>query len=146
MKRRTWILVANAAKARLFQSDGQGLSEISDAIHPESAAHGHDLLADATGRRGQGPAGRGDRPGLGPDEPRQKQEAERFARHLGALLKTGLDEHAYEALVLVAPPHFLGLLKKHLGHTVARRVDATLDRDLVQHEVADLESWVHALA
>ncbi len=146
MKRQTWILVANAAKARIFQSDGRGLVEISDAIHTASAAHGHDLLADSAGRRGQGPAGRGDRPGLGSDEPRQREEAERFARQLSALLKSGLDDHAYEGLVLVAPPHFLGLLKKHLGHTVARRVDATLDRDLVQHEAADIESWIHALA
>lgn len=146
MKRLTWILVANAAKARLFQSDGHGLREISDAIHPASAAHGRDLLADAAGRRGQGPAGRGDRPGLGGDEPVQRQEAERFARQLAALLKTGLDEHAYDGLVLVAPPHLLGLLRKHLGHTVSRRVDATLDRDLVHVEPADLESWIHALA
>lgn len=146
MKRQTWILVANAARARLFQSSGRDLREISDAIHVESAAHGHDLLADAAGRRGQGPAGRGDRPGLGSDEPRQREEEERFARQLAALLKTGLDEHAYDGLVLVAPPRFLGLLKKHVGHTVARKVDATLDRDLVHLEPADLESWIHALA
>lgn len=146
MKRSTWILVANAAKARLFLSDGHGLLEVSDAIHPASAAHGHDLLADAAGRRGQGHAGRGDRPSLGADEPPRKEEAERFARRLAALLKTGLDDHAYDALVLVAPPHFLGLLKKHIGHTVARRVDATLDWDLVHLEPEDLHSWIHALA
>jgi protein required for attachment to host cells len=146
MKRQTWILVANAERARLFSSDGRGLLESSDAIHLESAAHGHDLITDSAGRRGQGPAGRGDRPGLGGEEPRRKLEAERFARQLAALLKTGLDDHACEGLVLVAPPHFLGLLKKHLGHTVARRVDATLDRDLVLKDVADLEGWIHALA
>ena len=37
--------------------------------------------------------------------------------------------NAYERLALVAPPHFLGLLRATISSTVAKRVELTVDKD-----------------
>jgi protein required for attachment to host cells len=56
------------------------------------------------------------------------------------MLETGLAENAYERLFLIAPPHFLGLLRAALSPGVAKHVERTLDKDytgLVARELAE---------
>ncbi len=59
-----------------------------------------------------------------------------------ARLEQGLREHAYERLVVAAPPHFLGLLKPLLGDEVKRRLEVLLNKDLTHHERPEIESHV----
>ena len=48
---------------------------------------------------------------------------------LAATLERGANARDYDALVLVAPPHFLGILKSTLDGEVARRVADTVGKD-----------------
>ncbi len=145
----TWCLVCDASRAHLFRTKppGRPYELIASFDHPASRAHVSDLVADTNGRmpaggtRGVGvlgsrPGGVHGRPGAEPDTDPKDVEAQRFARDLAATLERGLDAHAYEALVLVAPPRFLGLVKATVSSQVAKRLEETIDKDSGRHGAA----------
>ena len=118
-----WIVVCDASRARVFKEHDQTrrYELVQEVEHPESRAHVRELVSDATGRKPVGvPLGgsyggrsvsRGHgRIGAAPSSNPKEVEATKFARELGRLLEHGFYEHAYEVLVLVAPPPFLALL------------------------------------
>jgi protein required for attachment to host cells len=146
----TWCLVCDASRAHLFR-DGPpaGPFELQSSFdHPDSRARVVDLVSDTNGRMPSGgshgdgggsrPSGFYGRPGAAPDTDPKEVEAERFARELAAVLAKGLDDHAYEALLLVAPPHFLGVIKAALGGQVAKRLQATLDKDFAEMDPREI--------
>ena len=47
----TWILVGNAARARLYENTGigKGLKLLSEFLHPQSRMKGVDLVSDRAG-------------------------------------------------------------------------------------------------
>lgn len=128
MKSRTWMLVSDAAKGRLYEGAGRGIRELAGFVHPACACKVAALRSDAAGRRGGGGY---DRPGLTDATDPREIEAARFARQYARMLREGLDRQAFEDLVLVAPPHFLGMLRKALDPRVARRVTAAVPHDYV---------------
>lgn len=141
---RTWILLCEASRARLFTNDGRGrLTEHSAYAHPGSRVHGHDMVSDRPGRRSEAPGHHG---GLSPDAEPREVEAQRFALSLAALLKQGLNRHAYDELVLAAPPHFLGLLRNALDSQVAARIAATFDKNLIALDHREIEHRIYAPA
>ena len=120
-----WILVANASRARLFSTDDRAEQwDLREEFHhEESRQRSVDLLNQEDNPN----AGTLNKP-LAENEPngRQHLEHERFARQLAERLERGLNERAYERLVIAAPPSFLG----HLRKVVSKRVHQHLMMDL----------------
>jgi protein required for attachment to host cells len=150
-----WILVCDASRAQLFrESDPGGEYELIEKFdHPDSRARGRDLMADTTGRKPVGPSvgashgGRSvslgfGRPGVEPDTDPKEVEAEKFARELGAVLDKGLASRTYEALVLVAPPKFLGLLKQTISREVTKHLEGSVPKDLAQLPAKEVQERV----
>lgn len=142
MNQKTWILISDVSKAKLFQEEGRLLKELGDFIHPEGTMKIENLISDASGRRGMGQK---DRPGLTSSTNPKETESKKFAHELAMMLKQGLDAHRFEALVLVAPPHFLGLLRKTLDPQVSKKVTASIDRDFMEFGAKDLLEHLHSL-
>jgi len=113
-----------------------------DFAHPGSRAHGQDVISDRPGRRSEAPGHHG---GLSPDAEPRVVEAQRFAHSLAGVLKQGLNRHAYEELVLAAPPHFLGLLRNALDEQVAARVAATFDKNFIALSSREIENRIYTL-
>jgi protein required for attachment to host cells len=137
MEKRTWILVADASRARLFRGDRGKYAMIEEFEHPESRASVRELVSDANGRKPGG--GYGHRPGVAPHTDPKDVEADKFAHLLAIHLEKGLHAQAYEALVLVAPPRFLGELKGQLTDQVQKRLTKSIQKDLTgmtPHEIA----------
>jgi len=142
MQKPNWCLVCDEGRGHLFREGppGSGYELIATYDHPEGRARVVDLVSDTYGRKPVGgshgdglggrPGGFPGRPGAEPDTDPKDVEAQKFARQLAAALGKGLDDHAYEAWVLVAPPRFLGLIKATVGEQVRKRLRATLDKDL----------------
>ena len=65
-------------------------------------------------------------------------EAERFAQRLGGYLEDAMARRQFDDLVLVAPPHFLGVLKGALGRQVAKHVRQAIDKDLSMLAAAEI--------
>ncbi|MDH4274432.1 MAG: host attachment protein [Gammaproteobacteria bacterium] len=123
----TWILVANASEARLFESTklSQGIDLTKEFAHPESRAKGSTLASDRPGAfQSQGAHGSF----AEPSDPKQ-YEAERFAKELAKELEAGRTANRYERLILVASPHFYGVLKGHLNSHLSAMVTIHISKD-----------------
>jgi len=137
MKTPIWIVLADAAAARLYESRGigGGLQLVAEFSHPESRERESDLVSDKPGRVQQSAGGRS---AMEPPTPRKKVEAEHFARQVAKALEDGLNKKSYESLVLVTPPAFLGLLRSVLNERVLKRVSATIEKDYLHLDQTDL--------
>ena len=133
----TWIIAADASRARILQvmdRDGR-LAEVEDFVNPEGRAHDRDLLADAHPRF-SGTSG--------PASDRQEMKAtehatELFVKRVSDYLDKARSAHRYDRLHLVAPPKFLGQLRKELGREVQKLVTEELPKDLSGLDTRELE-------
>ena len=140
MKEKSWIVVANSEKAKIFSIVRVGeLKEVSSIEHPERAMKASDIISDKPGRTFN-------RVGITRHAyvPKTSEEEKMdilFARELAEFLNLTYDAQQYKNLYLVASPHFLGVLKKHLSNQVLKVCDKCLAKDLV-NEHPDL-IWEH---
>jgi protein required for attachment to host cells len=141
----TFILACDAGSARLFDETGRSepwrLVETID--NASGRAHVRDLVADHPGRVRQ--SGTGAQPPMEPPTDPAEREAERFARRLASDLDRAFGARAFDRLVLVAPPRFLGRLREALRPAVAAAVVGEVDRDYTKAPAAELEARVRSL-
>lgn len=132
MVMKNWLVIANAARARVLEeSDTRpGYVHVADLLHPQSRQKGVALAGDRPGHahaEGVG-HGQGSTSYVPRTDPRER-EHDRFAREVAQLLEEGVAAHRCAGLVLVASSPFLGRLKSHLGEQARKAVIRTLDAD-----------------
>jgi protein required for attachment to host cells len=141
---RQWVLVADASRARIFsipENNKPWLLE-KELEHPESRAKATDLTTDVPGRVKQS-FGAGSRPAMeDPTDPKEV-EAQAFARSLAAELERGLNQNRFERLTLVAPPHFLGLLRGTVPEQVSKRIHHSINKDYTLLPARELPTHVN---
>lgn len=121
-----WILVANAAHAALFAGRGRSLRQLEEFGHPQSRKKVLDLVTDRNGRY----EATGNKHGaFAPTVEPKRVERARFARELADVLERGRMANRYQRLVLVAAPHFLGMLLGSLTPAVRARLSDTVKKD-----------------
>lgn len=138
----TWFLVSDASRAKLFEEKAGKFKELEDMVHVESARHAGDLISDSRGRRGEGG---GSRPGLSAATEVKEAEAQKFARRQAGVLKRGLNENRFGSLVIIAPPHHLGLLRQALDPEVGKRVTGSFHRDYINLPLRELVQRLGAI-
>lgn len=136
--KKTWILVADSSKARLFtvESASGPLIEVRDFLHPESRMHEQELTTDLPGkhRNDTGVGAHGFEQEVEPKE----QEAIRFAGELAHYLDKARNSGEYEQLVVVAAPKFLGHLREAMSPAVRNLVRLEIDKNLVGQNPQDI--------
>jgi protein required for attachment to host cells len=131
----TWIVAADASRARVLQVAGpQRLVEVDNLLNPDGRLEDREINTDARGRFSGGHTGEDD---VGAVEHR----TELFAKRLGDYLDKARTEHRYDELVLVAPPKFLGMMRKSLGREVEKLVADEVPKDLSWFNARELESY-----
>jgi protein required for attachment to host cells len=147
----TWIVAADASRARVLQVAGRAhqLTEIEDLMNPAGRAEDKELVTDATPRfSGHGGVGKpGGRATSGPGSDREEpsaheHETELFAKRVGEYLDQARNAHRYDKLYLVAPPKFLGMLRRKLNKEVEKLVVDQLDKDLSWFDAREIERYV----
>ncbi len=145
---KTWIVLANASRARICERDGQagGLHELMDFVHTQSRQKGSELGFDQPGHVEHG-MGSGLRGGtdLDPRTDPRKKEHERFAREIAQHLDKGVASRQCERIVLIASNPFLGEIKAHLGAATAAAVWVTAPSDLTALSGQELAQRVSEL-
>ena len=134
----TWIVAADSSRARVLQVAGrERLVEVEDMINPGGRMDDRELTTDAHARfRGSsGPAS--DREETSAHE----HETDLFAKRIGDYLDKARTQHRYDELVVVAPPKFLGLLRKKLGKEVEKLVVDEVPKDLSWFNARELERY-----
>lgn len=125
----TWILVADGARARLFElaTKDAKLSEVDCFVNPDGRVHESALTTERRPLVDEGATTV--RHALEAHTSLRAKSAERFARLLGEALEPGREQGRYDNLVLVAPPRFLGVLRGGLGERVCEHIRAEIHRD-----------------
>lgn len=124
----TWILVANGSEASIFSTTRKEISKINTFTHPESREKGEALSSDRSGHFQSNPTGIGSGAFTEPKDPKEF-EIERFAQELAEHLDRGRTTNQYDALMVIAPPRFYGLLNQHMNSHVQQRLHKHLDKD-----------------
>jgi protein required for attachment to host cells len=136
-----WILVGDVAGARLFSAEVRedAWSPVESFEHPAGSELSREISDDGPPGRAQQSTGPGARHTAFERRTSPKEaEAERFAQQLATFLEHAIAQRRYDYLVLVAPPHFLGLVKNSLGKQAAGHLRSTIDKDLSALDAKEL--------
>lgn len=138
----TWILTANRSGASLFESNwpGKSMRRIQDIPHPQGREQNMDI---DTGKPGLSfdSVGQG-RHAMSTEQDPTEHIAQQFASDLAERLNKGRVAHAYDKLVLMAEPKFLGLLRAALDKHTAAMVVQTVSKDLSNVKEEDLADYL----
>lgn len=146
---KTWILVANASVATVYSvstpessKKKASLAVVAEYSHPDSRKKDHDLMTDKLGRyqshRGEETSGRGS---FAEATDPHKHEADIFAKELCQHLVAGRDQNQYKKLILVAAPHFMGLLRQCIDNHPLRNIEIKeIQKDYTQEKPDQLLS------
>lgn len=131
----TWIVVAHRAGARIFENHGRGsgLTLFEQLDNEEGRLKNSELDSDR-----QGSSGHSSNPGrnaLTREESAQERAASDFARELAERLRRGRNDNAFQDIVLVAEPGFLGMLRETLDDPTSATVRAEVAKNLGKLDV-----------
>ena len=143
----TWILVANSSEAKIFSvnkikfiNGKEKLSLIKEFDHPDSRKKDTEIASDKLGHYQTGGLGHGSF--VEATDP-QKHEADNFAREVIEALEVSRVANQFRDLILVVPPHFHGLLNKHLHKPLQKLIISVIEKDYTKSPQNVLE--VHLL-
>lgn len=138
----TWVLVSHRAGAQLWVLDRKTkrLVALRNWEHPDGRLRAQELEENRSGRKSEPPT-------YGSRHSERtsgtwKQCADSFACELAKSLDEARHQRAFEHLVLVAPPRFLGRLRSKLSPPTAATVVGTLSKDLPNGESKEIERLV----
>lgn len=127
-----WVVVCDAARARVFETPkpGERMKEIGDWIEPAGRMSGRELDSDRPGRVMD--RARGGRHAMEPPiDPHDKAE-QRFAETLADRLEEAHRAGLFQKLALIASPAMLGRLRPAIDGDWARSLMFDWARDLTQ--------------
>ena len=136
---KTWVLVADSKKARLFEYEHsrEPWSETACFVNPDA---GRRAATDRPPRvqESVGAARHAIEPRT---DPKDKANA-RFASALIAALRAGRDEQRFQSLVIAAAPRFLGTLHGELDKDLQQCVRREIRRNLTGLDSAGIRSYL----
>ena len=134
----TWLVVADAARARIFRVEDRGSKLVPASNHQlvHASLADKELVSDKPGRTfdrfGQG------RHAKEPPSDPAEVEARRFAKEVVETLDAERKKDALGHVILVAPPGFLGDLRAEMREPLSRIVAAQVNKDLSKLTPAEL--------
>ncbi len=135
---RTWVLIADGSRARIFEQSGRALKSVRGLSLSAELPPNRDLLADRPGRAFESQTPTRHAMVNRTDPHRELKRA--FAKRIARVLQSKLAEKRYDRLVVVAPPVTLGDLRRALPKGVRDRVEVEVAQDLIktpQHQLAE---------
>jgi len=137
----TWIVVANAFQAQIFEraKPKDPLQLLESYVHPESRLKSAELTDDQPGSTmTQG----GGHTAYQPAVELKDKEQERFARQIADYLQQGARTDRCAGIVLFASPAMLGAIRGLLDSPTAKLVAHSTAIDLTSFKGRDLEARI----
>ncbi|SHH71730.1 host attachment protein [Massilia sp. CF038] len=160
--RATWIITANASRARIFaESDpAQPLQEVEDMVNSAVRLRVTETESDKFGPTAAGKSGHniGGTQGVGaahnagvgapnktyqPAHTPAEQEAEQFAKDISHFLLQAHQEGRFKELVISASPQFLGALRAFLDPHVKSLITNEVNKDYTHLNPQQLREQLH---
>lgn len=130
MTTHTWIVIANEAKMRILASNGKTLHEVNSHVNPDTQPRGPHRNIEGT------PHSMDDAVSV------NEHEAETFAKSIGKQLELERTKNTFAKLYLIAPPSFMGLLRKNLSKPLAALVAGEIKKDLIQSKPDEVRTYL----
>jgi len=129
---RTWIVIADGARARIVKNTGPGRGVEADAELVFRSEHQklQEIMADKPGRAFDS-VGKG-RHAMAYGSDAVREDERHFLQSLAERLEKEALADAYDRLILVAPPRALGDLRSFLSNPVKNRAHDEIAKDLTQ--------------
>ncbi|GAA0315997.1 host attachment protein [Sphingomonas oligophenolica] len=136
------VLVADGRKMLFLRNKGDATHPnlVVDMAEEQKNPADHEQRTDSPGHS----AHDGSRRSTMNEGDLHQRAEDRFAVDAAGLLKARALAKDFEALIVVAPPHTLGELRKHYHDSVSARIVGELDKDLTDFPIADIESAIKA--
>ena len=136
---KTWVVVAESSRAKIFQVEKndstRSLKEIKGFTHTTSRSHKNQLAGS------QQKESRHSQLSDTFDTHKDHERTE-FARSLSQHLNHARTKGQFKKLILMSPPKFLGDLRKSLGHETNKHVVSAIHKNLVRHDVNDIQAHI----
>ncbi len=132
------VLVADGRKMLLLRNHG-------DHNQIDLRTESHDFREDRKDReiKTDGPGTQSPRVVIGRDTMEEtdshQQEEDRWVKDAAEELKKRALRNDYDALVLIVPPKALGVLRKGLHKEVEKRVILTINKEMTDRPIPDIE-------
>ena len=141
-----WILVSDASRATLYSTEKQGDDWVVVGMyqHPESRLKNSELSPTAPGHAAKSKGG-ARHTTLEPDTSPKEAEAEHFAKQLATVLSEGTNAHQFDGLVLVAPAHFLGLMRQRLCSETEKHLRKIVSKDYTSIDAREVRKRLEAI-
>jgi len=143
---RTWVLIADGARARVLENDGpgRGLTSVEEHVFASDHSATHDLVSDREGRSFSS-HGHGRSAYEAHTDPHRELKC-KFAQLLAKVLARGLEHGSYDRLIMVASPVTLGDLRAAISTPVRAKVAGEVAQDLTKLPNAEVaEHLKHVL-
>ncbi|WP_425408619.1 host attachment family protein [Hyphococcus sp.] len=136
----TWVAVADGEKALVFVNDDTPENPILNVISKDKLDNPptREQAANRRGRFNDPGAGGAQRSAVD-DTDWHEFEKERFAKDFAETLNKAALKNAFDHLILFAPPQALGRLRKEFHKETDGKLLFTVDNDLTNHPVEDIE-------
>lgn len=135
-----YVVVADAARARIFIEEKTELREIDSLTHSESRAHPGDLRTGGDGAVDDS-FGQGIR-NSDPSVTTMQNESLAFAKEVAEYMRDARTQNKVESFVIVAAPKFLGDLREKLDKPTDKLVIHSLSKDLSKASIDDIQKAV----
>lgn len=136
---KTWVLVADSEKARLFEFERcrDPWSEMACFVNPD-AVHGPTFERPPRVQESVGGARHAIEARTAPKD----KASARFASTLVAALRTAHGEQRFQSLVIAAAPRFLGALHGELDKSLQHCVSREIRRNLTELDSAGIRNYL----
>lgn len=135
-----FILVANQSRARTFSREQKfsELEELESYDYPKGRKHVREIVTDKPGQAFAS-VGSG-KDSMADPEDIKDAEARRFASTLADVLAR--KRRAYEGLIVIAAPAFLGKLRRTVNGATGKAVVLSIDKDLVKADPQQIRNEI----
>jgi len=141
----TWVVTADSARAEFFEVDriGGDFRSVHDLSHAEALKKGRELTSDRPGRAFDS-SGTGRHAMSTQVDPRD-HEADVFAREVCHFIEGARGKQRFERLIVVAPPDFLGRLRRLITPAANRMVVESIPKNLTGRGASEIRSRLKTL-
>ena len=128
-----WVMIGDGEKALFLRNDGDAASPNLTVVREENSTSPpapHHAADAGGGEQAHGGV---------QDPPFHRLEKDRFAKEVAAILYKAAHRGEYENLIVAAPPHVLGELRKAFHKEVESRLLFDVAKELTNRPVGDIE-------
>lgn len=139
-QKKTWVLVADGARARIFMKKSKSLNNVMGQDFVGENLKDSEAGTDKPGRgyESANPA----RHAYQPRTDWHQYHKELFAKELCDILEKANEALEFDELIIISPPKTLGDIRSHLNKHILCKITAELPKDITKFTEHDLVNYL----